>query len=99
MTAHKHAEFWQHIAEGGDCREWEMSNKDDVTWFTVGSQDLDVIYEYPDSFELRRKPKSSRERFEEKYPKECYSGHIHDELWSAWQEAERQALALAGGEK
>jgi len=92
MSGHVHAELMAQYAE--DAREtdepwtrWEQRYVENSFW--------SPLVEHPkwrEGFEYRRKPKTSRERFEE------WRSSLADlavlTLWDAWKESERQALEL-----
>lgn len=97
MTAHKHAELMAQYAQ--DARE---TNEPWERWqVNEGDGWIDCCHHpcWWESFDYRRKPKTSRERFEEwcsknfeDPPNKLFYGTV---LWGAWQEAERQAKELS----
>jgi hypothetical protein len=91
MSAHRHAEFFHAVAEG-DGGNWETHHHS-LGWLPATLY-LEEIYAAPKNWAIRRKPKASRERFEElvKHAK----GISRADAWLAWQEAERQALENSG---
>ena len=99
MTKHKHAELMKLYAE--DAREtdkpwerWQFRYAGLQGWHPC-----DCAMYWHDTWEYRRKPKTSRERFEAWFRPAEYLGSCNV-AWEAWQEAERQAKEsdTAGGE-
>jgi hypothetical protein len=87
MSAHRHAEFFHDVAEGKG-RNWEVHDRTQTFGWHTATIYLEEIYSNPTRWEVRRKTKTSRERFEEWYANRvCGMSKI---AWEAWQEAERQ---------
>jgi hypothetical protein len=91
MSEHRHAEFFHAVAEG-EGGKWETHHHS-LGWIPATLYIAD-IYAQPTHWAVRRKPQTSRERFEEwvKHAK----GISRADAWLAWQEAERQARENSG---
>jgi hypothetical protein len=90
MSAHRHAEFFHAVADGkGD--NWETHHHS-LGW-RPATLYIAALYSQPTHWAVRRKPQTSRERFEEWQAKHgCnFAGHAEALAWEAWQEVERQA--------
>ena len=94
MSKHRHAELMALYAQDAletdrPWERWEFRPKSRWLPFLLGDHPL-----WEEECEYRRKPKTSRERFEEWAGDGVYmsKGNLHYKLaWDAWQEAERQA--------
>ena len=92
MTAHKHADFLRAIADGESIRSFEVKHHTSSLWRCAGVSDTYELLSLPNNYESRRKPKTSRERFEKWFDAVRWPSDVSSVAWSAWQEAERQAL-------
>lgn len=87
--AHKHAELMMQYAQ--DAMEtdtpwdrWQVKSEKHWHDFTSKQPEWDPELEY------RRKPQTSRQRFEA-WARSVFLPFLEDPEWAAWQEAERQA--------
>jgi hypothetical protein len=112
MTPHKHAELMAEYAKDAmetdkPWERWEQRHECNGFWSQATNHPL-----WEDTFFYRRKPKSSKARFEAYMREErcldafglsrnrddgSYTIGATQKDWLLWQEAERQALGLAGG--
>jgi hypothetical protein len=88
MSAHRHAEFFHAVAEG-EAVDWEAYHR--TLGWRPATLHLEDIYLDPTRWEVRRKLKTSWQRFNEAFPPEEYETEVRLRMWEAWIQAEWQA--------